>query len=103
MPLRIPRSRSRLELLNTSSDMIVVSSRPQGRSPICRAPLSSKGVLRATMSGIAAGHPIANVLDRCIAAEAAANWLSEWFAQEATRLAAFYRQLGIAGFADGPR
>jgi flavin-dependent dehydrogenase len=66
-------------------------------------PLSSKGVLRAMMSGIAAGHLIANVLDGRIAAEAAANvyqhWLSEWFAQEASRLAAFYRQLGIAGFA----
>jgi flavin-dependent dehydrogenase len=66
-------------------------------------PLSSKGVLRAMMSGIAAGHLIANVLDGRIAAEAAANvyqhWLSEWFAREATRLAAFYRQLGIAGFA----
>ncbi len=66
-------------------------------------PLSSKGVLRAMMSGIAAGHLIANVLDGRIAAAAAANvyqhWLSEWFAREATRLAAFYRQLGIAGFA----
>jgi flavin-dependent dehydrogenase len=65
-------------------------------------PLSSKGVLRAMMSGIAAGHLIANVLDGRIAAAAAASlyrhWLSEWFAQEATRLAAFYRQLGIAGF-----
>ena len=52
-------------------------------------PLSSKGVLRATMSGIAAGHLIANVLDRCIAAEAAANayqhWLSEWPRKPASR------------------
>jgi flavin-dependent dehydrogenase len=66
-------------------------------------PLSSKGVLRAMMSGIAAGHLIANVLDGRIAAEAAANvyqhWLSEWFAREAMHLATFYRQLGIAGFA----
>jgi flavin-dependent dehydrogenase len=66
-------------------------------------PLSSKGVIRAMMSGIAAGHLIANVLDGGIAAEAAAkvyqHWLSEWFAQEAMRLATFYRQLGIAGFA----
>ena len=66
-------------------------------------PLSSKGVLRAMMSGIAAGHLIANVLNGRIAAEAAANvyrhWLSEWFAQEAMRLAAFYRELGISGFA----
>ena len=54
------------------------------------------------MSGIAAGHLIANVLDGSIAAAAAANvyqyWLFEWFTREATRIAAFYRQLGIAGF-----
>jgi flavin-dependent dehydrogenase len=66
-------------------------------------PLSSKGVLRAMMSGIAAGHLIANALDGRIAANAAANvcqhWLSEWCAREAMRLATFYRQLGIAGFA----
>jgi flavin-dependent dehydrogenase len=66
-------------------------------------PLSSNGVLRAMMSGIAAGHLIANVLDGRIADEAAANvyqhWLSEWFAREAIHLAAFYRQLGIGGFA----
>ena len=66
-------------------------------------PLSSKGVLRAMMSGIAAGHLIASVLNGRIAAEAAANvyqhWLSGWFALEAARLATFYRELGIAGFA----
>jgi flavin-dependent dehydrogenase len=66
-------------------------------------PLSSKGVLRAMMSGIAAGHLIGNVLNGKIAAEAAANvyqcWLSDWFAREALRLAAFYREIGIAGFA----
>jgi flavin-dependent dehydrogenase len=66
-------------------------------------PLSSKGVLRAMMSGIAAGHLIASVLDERIAADAAANvyqhWLFEWFVREALHLAAFYRQLGIAGFA----
>jgi flavin-dependent dehydrogenase len=66
-------------------------------------PLSSKGVLRAMMSGIAAGHLIANALDGRIAAEAAASvyqhWLSEWFAQEAMHLATCYQQLGIAGFA----
>jgi hypothetical protein len=42
-------------------------------------------------------------LDGRIAANAAANvyqhWLSEWCAREAMRLATFYRQLGIAGFA----
>jgi hypothetical protein len=55
------------------------------------------------MSGIAAGHLIANVLNNRTTAEAAAkvyhHWLSEWFAREALRLATFYRQLGIAGFA----
>ena len=65
-------------------------------------PLSSKGVLRAMMSGIAAGHLVANVLNDHITAGAAASlyqhWLSEWFAQEALRLATFYRQLGVAGF-----
>ena len=40
----------------------------------CRLdPLSSKGVLRAMMSGIAASHLIARVLDGRIAADAAAN------------------------------
>jgi hypothetical protein len=55
------------------------------------------------MSGTAAGHLIANVLDGRIAAETAADvyqhWVSEWFAREAMRLSTFYRQLGIAGFA----
>jgi hypothetical protein len=69
----------------------------------CRLdPLSSKGVLRAMMSGIAAGHLITSVLDGRIAADAAANvyqhWLSKWFVRQALHLAAFYRQLGIAGF-----
>jgi hypothetical protein len=27
------------------------------------------------------------------------HWLSDWFAREASRLAIFYRELGIAGFA----
>jgi hypothetical protein len=55
------------------------------------------------MSGIAAGDLIANVLNGRIAAEAAANvyqrWLFDWFGREAARLATFYRELGIAGFA----
>jgi flavin-dependent dehydrogenase len=64
-------------------------------------PLSSKGVLRAMMTGVASGHLIAKVLDGRIAAEAAAklhqHWLSEWFAREAMYLATFYRQLGLQG------
>jgi flavin-dependent dehydrogenase len=43
----------------------------------CRLdPLSSKGVLRAMMSGIAASHLIARVLDGRIAADAAAKCTS---------------------------
>ena len=65
-------------------------------------PLSSKGVLRAMMSGIASAHLIAGVLNGRIAAAAAANvyqnWLHDWFAREALSLATFYRELGIAGF-----
>jgi flavin-dependent dehydrogenase len=63
-------------------------------------PLSSKGVLRAMMTGTAAGYLIANVLEVRIAEDAAVDlyqrWLSEWFTQEALRLATFYRELGIA-------
>jgi flavin-dependent dehydrogenase len=66
-------------------------------------PLSSKGVLPAMMSGIPVGDLIASILDGRIAADAAADqcghWLCEWFEQEAMRLARFYRQLGIGGFA----
>ena len=47
-------------------------------------PLSSKGVLRAIMSGIAAGHLIANVLDGRIAAEAAADVYQHWVSGEGT-------------------
>ena len=65
-------------------------------------PLSSKGVLRAMMSGIAAGHLIASALNGLIAAEAAASvyqyWLFDWFARETARLATLYREIGIAGF-----
>jgi flavin-dependent dehydrogenase len=62
-------------------------------------PLSSKGVLRAMMTGIATGYLIANGLNGQIAPEAAANvyqsWLSDWFEQEALRLSTFYRELGV--------
>jgi DEAD/DEAH box helicase domain-containing protein len=37
--------------------------------------------------------------DAAAAASVYQHWLSEWFAREALRLATFYRQLGIAGFA----
>ena len=62
-------------------------------------PLSSKGVLRAMMSGIAAGDLIAHVLYGRITASAAAtvyqNWLSGWFSQEAGHLETFYREIGL--------
>jgi hypothetical protein len=66
-------------------------------------PTASHGILKALMSGMAAGHLIAAVLNGKLAeAEAAAgyhDWLSGWFNSDAERLSGFYRELGIAGFA----
>jgi flavin-dependent dehydrogenase len=65
-------------------------------------PTSSHGVLKAIISGVTAGHLVAAVLngkappDR--AADAYHEWLSRWFAADASRLAQFYRLLGVAGF-----
>lgn len=65
-------------------------------------PTSSHGVLKAIMSGILAGHLVAAVLNqRAPADEAAAayqSWLTDWFANDAARLSAFYRALGAPGF-----
>jgi flavin-dependent dehydrogenase len=65
-------------------------------------PTASHGILKALLSGLAAGHLIAAVLDdRLAEAEADAayqDWLAGWFATDAARLARFYRELGIAGF-----
>lgn len=65
-------------------------------------PTSSHGVLKALMSGMMAGHLIAAVLDgKAPAAEAAQayqDWIAGWFRTDADRLAAFYRDLGVAGF-----
>jgi flavin-dependent dehydrogenase len=66
-------------------------------------PLSSKGVLRAMMSGVAAGDLIAHVLRGRMAASAAAavyqNWLGAWFSEETRRLRSFYREIGLQSWA----
>jgi flavin-dependent dehydrogenase len=65
-------------------------------------PTSSRGVLKAIMSGMMAAHLAAPVIAGTVPAEAAAeaygNWVADWFALDATRLAQFYRGLGVAGF-----
>ena len=54
-----------------------------------------------------AGHLIAAVLDGMAPAEEAAeayhDWIAGWFRTDAERLASFYRDLGIAGFAQEAR
>jgi len=66
-------------------------------------PTSSHGVLKALMSGIAAGHLISAVLNGKAPPAPTANtyhqWLSGWFSTDAARLTQFYRQLGASGFA----
>jgi hypothetical protein len=65
-------------------------------------PTSSGGVLKAIMSGMMAAHRGAPVIAGSVPADAAAeangNWVADWFAPDATRLAPFYRGLGVAGF-----
>jgi flavin-dependent dehydrogenase len=74
-----------------------------GDSAATLDPTSSHGVLKALMSGMMAGHLIAAVLDGRAPPEEAARayhaWIAGWFRTDAVRLAAFYRDLGIAGFA----
>ncbi|MFZ0209651.1 MAG: FAD-dependent oxidoreductase [Roseiarcus sp.] len=78
-----------------------------GDSAAMLDPTSSHGVLKALMSGMMAGHLIAAVLDGMAPAEEAAeayhDWIAGWFRTDAERLASFYRDLGIAGFAQEPR
>jgi flavin-dependent dehydrogenase len=66
-------------------------------------PTSSHGVLKAIVSGTMAGHLIAATLQGAAPPGATAtayhDWLAAWFAADATRLARFYRDLGVAGFA----
>lgn len=61
-------------------------------------PASSHGVLKALMSGMYAGHLIAQHRLGRIGAEAAAglyrSWLREWFDRDADRLEGFYAALG---------
>ncbi|MCF8534190.1 MAG: FAD-dependent oxidoreductase [Reyranella sp.] len=65
-------------------------------------PTSSRGVLKALMSGIMAGHLIAGVLhDKAPADEAAQAyqaWMSDWFEADIKNLSAFYRMLGSSYF-----
>lgn len=65
-------------------------------------PTSSHGVLKALISGMTAGHLVAAVLDGTAppggAADAYHEWLSQWFAIDAAKLARSYRELGVAGF-----
>ena len=65
-------------------------------------PTSSRGVLKALMSGMMAGHLIASVLhDKAPAAEAARAyqaWIADWFEADIGNLSAFYRRLGSSYF-----
>jgi flavin-dependent dehydrogenase len=60
-------------------------------------PTSSRGVLKAIMSGMTAGHLIVAVLDGRTPAEATAaayhEWLAAWYSIDAANLAKFYRKL----------
>lgn len=66
-------------------------------------PTSSHGVIKAIMSGMAAAHLIAAVLDERTPGEATAvayhDWLAGWFSADAAKLARFYRTLGAVAFA----
>jgi flavin-dependent dehydrogenase len=65
-------------------------------------PTSSRGVLKAIMSGMMAAHLVAAVLNHKAPADEAASayhdWLSGWFATDAAHLSRFYRDLGVAAF-----
>ncbi len=65
-------------------------------------PSASHGVLKALMSGIAAAHLAAAVLQgkapAMEAAHAYRDWLSGWFAADVKQLKSFYRQLRAVGF-----
>jgi flavin-dependent dehydrogenase len=69
-------------------------------------PTSSHGVLKAIISGMTAGHLVAAVLHGKAPAEGAAvayhEWLSQWFAVDAARLARYYGDLGASGFGSRP-
>jgi flavin-dependent dehydrogenase len=66
-------------------------------------PTSSHGVLKALLSGMTAAHLIAaSITGKAPADEIAAaynDWVATWFAADAERLRAFYKNIGAAGFA----
>lgn len=66
-------------------------------------PTSSHGVLKAIVTGMMAGHLIAaavtGLAPAAEAADAYRRWLKTWFETDARRLARFYRDLGVPGFA----
>lgn len=65
-------------------------------------PASARGVLKALLSGLGAGHLIAAALRGRLthdeATRAYDSWLRRWYSEDASRLAAFYRELGVRGF-----
>jgi flavin-dependent dehydrogenase len=65
-------------------------------------PTSSRGVLKAIMSGMMAAHLVAAVLtDKAPADEAASayhDWLTGWFSTDAAHMVRFYRDLGVVAF-----
>lgn len=65
-------------------------------------PTSSRGVLKALMTGMMAGHLIASVLQGKAPADEAARayhaWIADWFAADIKALSAFYRMLGSSCF-----
>jgi flavin-dependent dehydrogenase len=66
-------------------------------------PTSSHGVLKALLSGMTAAHLIAASITRKAPADEIAaaynDWVATWFAADAERLRAFYKNIGAAGFA----
>ena len=66
-------------------------------------PTSSRGVLKALMTGVMAGHLIAGVLQGKAPADEAARayhaWIADWFETDVRNLTAFYRMLKSSLFA----
>ena len=64
-------------------------------------PLSSRGVLRAVMSGMMAAHLAAAAISGDLrdrdAARAYHSWLADWFSRDASTIAAAYREVGLFG------
>lgn len=64
-------------------------------------PLSSRGVLRAVMSGMMAAHlavaAIGGDLHAREAADVYHSWLADWFSHDASTLTAAYHEIGLFG------